>query len=336
MKRLVCLLAVLPLAAPLLAAPPTLLQPRSGERSLQMEVSAGRAWLLQPNGQRLRLPLRRDEVIEELVEFDTGWAAAGGRAVGDRRELVVVVDGAAGVERLQRVPKQFGDLRVRPVPLADRDGLEGLAWLEGDAPTSFEVRVAEWTGAVWGPSTRISTARRGGQAGLVGAVLDDGRWLLVWSGSDGRGSELFWSVRESGRWTVPRKLTAPNRVPDVTPSLVRVPGGALLAWARRQDSGYVLQAARFGSGWTAPRRLGPADAWSPRFAELADTGRFLLHRSAGGWVAVEVDANGRELRRTEVDSEHRERPVLTPAAGGVALRWERRGSARQLRWEGSE
>ena len=334
MKRLLCLLSALLLAAPLLAAPATLLQPQSGERGLQMEVSAGRAWLLQPNGQRLRLPLRRGEVIEELVEFENGWAAAGGRAIGSRRELVVVLDGAAGVERLQRVPEQLGDLRVRPVPLASAGGLEGLAWLEGNSPTSFEVRVAEWTGAVWAPSARVSAARRGGQAGLVGTVLEDGRWLLVWSGSDGSGSELFWSMREAGRWTPPRRLAAPNRVPDVTPSLVRVPGGALLVWARRESSAYGLQAARFKAAWSAPRRLGPADAWSPRFAEVEDAGRFLVHRSAGGWTTVELDADGRELRRAEVAAERRDRPVLTPASGGISLRWQRTGGARQLRWEG--
>ena len=335
MKRLARLLALLFLATPSLAADTTLLQPQSGSRGLEMEVSQSRAWLLRPNGQKLRLPLRRGELIEDLVEFDNGWAATGGRAIGRRRELAVIVDGAAGVERLRPIPGQAGDLRVRPVPLASAGGFEGLAWLEGDSPADYEVRVAEWTGAVWGPAEIISPSRRGGQAGLAGTVLDDGRWLLVWTASDSRGSELHWSVRTSGRWSPPRRLASPHRVPDVTPSLLRVPGGALLVWARRQATGYGLQAMRFADGWSAPRRLGADNAWSPRFAELAEVGRFLVHRSAAGWTTLELDANGRELRRVEIEDERRARPVLTAAGGLLALRWERGGKARQLRWEGT-
>lgn len=136
MKRLLCLLALALPAVPALAAGASLLQPQSGSRGLQMEVSESRAWLLRPNGQRLRLPVRRGEVIEELVELENGWVAAGGRGIGNRRELAVVVDDAAGVRRLPRVPQQAGDLRVRPVPLASADRLAGLAWLEGDSPSA--------------------------------------------------------------------------------------------------------------------------------------------------------------------------------------------------------
>jgi hypothetical protein len=335
MKRLVCLLTLLPLATPVSAAPATLLQPQSGERGLQMEVTESRAWLLRTNGQRLRLPLRRGERIEEVVEFENGWAAAGGRMIGARRELAVVIDDVAGVERLRPVPEQIGDLRVRPVPLASANGLEGLAWLEGDSPTSYEVRVAEWTGAVWAPPRIVSAAQSGGQAGLVGTVLDDGRWLLVWSASDGSTSDLVWSVREDGRWTTPHKLAAANQSPDVAPSLIRVSDGALLVWARQQSPGYGLHTARFGRSWSAPRRLGADVAWSPRFAELAGSGRFLVHRSPGGWTTVELDANGRELRRAETVSRKRERPVLMPVASGIALRWEPKERSLQLRWERS-
>ncbi|MFQ5351268.1 MAG: hypothetical protein ACE5EG_12575, partial [Thermoanaerobaculia bacterium] len=172
MRRLISVLALLTLATPAGAATANLLQPPSSQRGLQMEVAEGRAWLLRANGQRLRLPLRRGETIEELVEFDSGWAATGSRTIGPRRELVVVVDGAAGVERLRPVPEPIADLRVRPVPLTSVSGFEGVAWLEGDAPTAFEVRVADWSGAVWSPPTTVSASRRGGQAGLVGTVLE--------------------------------------------------------------------------------------------------------------------------------------------------------------------
>ena len=177
------------------------------------DKGGSRAWLLRPNGAKLRLPMRRGEQIEELVEFDSGWAATGTRTIGSRRELAVMVDGAAGLERLRPVPGRIGELRVRPVPLASTEAFEGVAWLEGDTPADYVVRVAEWTGATWSPPVTVSKARRGGQAGLIGTVLDDGRWLLVWSASEGTGSELYWSLRERGRWAAPRRLLAPNSEP---------------------------------------------------------------------------------------------------------------------------
>ena len=333
MKRLFLLLPLLLLAAPAGGATATLLQPPSSERGLQMEVGEGTAWLLRSNGQRRRLPLRRSERIEEIIEFENGWAAAGVRGRGDRRDLVVVIDDLAGVERLASVPEPIGGLRVRPVPMASTTGFEGLAWLEGDFPTDFEVRVADWTGAGWASIETVSPSRRGGQAGLIGTVLDDGRWLLVWSASDGNGTDIFWTVREDGRWAPPRRLAAADSEPDITPSLVRVEGGALLVWAQRRGTAYRLRTARFADGWTAPRTLGAMHASFPRFAELAEEGRFLIHRSRDGWTALELDANGRELRRAEITGDQKQRPVLSAAGGGVALRWQRGERPSAVRWE---
>lgn len=333
-ERPALLLALLLLAAPSGAAGSTLLQPSSGERGLQVALDGGRAWLLRPNGQRLRLPLRRGETIEELVEFDNGWAATGARAALDRVELVVVIDGSAGVERLRNVPEPIGALRVKPVPMASAGAFEGLAWLEGDSPTSYEVRVAEWDGGAWSAPVTVSSAR-GGQAGLVGTVLDDGRWLLVWSAFDGSDSDLYWSLGDRGRWTTPRRLAPDNRVPDVTPSLVRVPGGALVVWAQPDGANYRLRAARFGDGWAKPGRIGPDHASKPRFAELTGIGRFLLYRAGGAWSTLEVDAGGRELRRATIADERSERPVLTDAGGGIGLRWQPRERAQPLQWESS-
>lgn len=335
MRRLAYISALLLLATPGFAAEIDLLQPPSGERGLQMEVNHGRVWLLRANGQRLRLPVRRGEEIEELIEVENGWVAAGTRALGTRRELVVVMDGAAGVKRLRGVPEPVGALRVKPAPLASAAAFEGLAWLEGDSPQQFEVRAANWNGAGWDPPVTVSARHRGGQAGLIGTVLEDGRWLLVWGASDGHGSDLFWSLREDGRWSTPRRLTAANRVPDITPSIVRVPGGALIVWAQRQGASYRLQTARFRNGWTAPRLLGPAHATHPRFAELGEAGRFVTHRSPDGWTALELDADGRELRRAKItNAERRDRPLLTDAGGGIGLRWKRGDAATPIRWEG--
>ena len=224
-------------------------------------------------------------------------------------------------------------MRVRPVPMASATRFEGLAWLEADFPTDFEVRAAEWTGAGWDQVETVSAGRRGGQAGLIGTVLDDGRWLLVWSASDGNGTDIFWTVREDRRWAPPRRLAAADREPDITPSLVRVEGGALLVWAQRRGTAYHLSAARFRDGWTTPRTLGAMHASSPRFAELAEEGRFLTHRSPDGWTALELDADGRELRRAEIGGGGRKRPVLPAGGGGVVMRWQRGERASAVRWE---
>ena len=120
---------------------------------------------------------------------------------------------------------------------------------------------------------------------------------------------------------------------QVEPSLVRVEGGALLVWAQRRGAAYRLRTARFGDRWTAPRTLDAMHASFPRFAELAEEGRFLIHRSRDGWTALELDANGRELQRAEIGGDRRERPVLSAAGGGVALRWQRGERLSAVRWE---
>ena len=311
------------------------LQPPSGGGGLELEIRQGRAWLARPNGQRLRLPVRGGETLEEMVEFEDGWAAAGVRDRESRRELVVILDGSAGVERLRAVPEPTAAHRLAPVPIASSSGFAGLAWLEGDSPDRNEVKAAAWTGADWSPPETVSPALSGGQAGLSGLVLDDDRWLLVWSGSEGRGSELLWSLREEGHWSPPARLAAANRVPDITPTLIRARGGALVVWARRRAGGYQLQAARFDGAWSAPRTLGPVGASFPRFAELTGVGRFLLFRSPAGWTTLELDAAGGELRRAEVESPMREQPVLSAAGGGLSLRWGRGVAPQALRWERS-
>ncbi len=334
---LAALLAVptAPAAAARRAAPAELLQAAGEGQGLVLRTQARRSWLVSPEGRRQRLPVRRGESLTELVEYARGWAAAGTRATDGGSDLLVLVDGAAGVERLPPPPQRTAAVRVAPVPLASDHGFGGVAWLEGDDPISYQVRVADWSGADWSPPEAVSGPAAGGHAGLVAAVLDDGGWLLVWSAGDGRsGGELWWSVRRGGGWSEPRPVTDPNRVPDITPTLLATPGGgALLVWARQTRGGYRLLAASFdGSGWGPARPLGGVGGVFPRFVSVAGTS-LVVARAPGGWAVLEVDRGGYLRRHESHAASTARRPVLTLDEDGLALAWDRGSDRLRLGWQ---
>ncbi len=327
------LLAVGPLGARGRGA--ELVQPVEARDGLVLVQERGRAWVEDGTGRRQRAPLRRGERLTELAELGGGWVAAG---VGEQRAelgLVVLRGAAGGVERLS-APVAEGALLARPLPLVERGALGGLAWLEGETPHGLAVRAADWSGAEWGPVVTVSAPGPGSQTGLAAAVLDDGSWLLVWSAFDGRDDELLWSRRRGENWSSPEPLAAGNQVPDVTPTVVAVAGGALAVWSRYDGEGYRLVVARLrGDRWEPPRWLGPTGTLMPRFARR-DGGLFLLHQRAWptGWTLLEMAATGRATRRALFDGAGPGRPVVTAAgAGGAVVRWPQGPAAVDVEWE---
>ena len=308
------------------ASPPTeLVQPAEGRRGLVLATAPGSAHIEHPDGRRHRIPLRRHERLTELLEARDGWIAAGVRDTSVLQKLVLLAEEHGHIRRLPVPPRQRTLLRLRPILLGERGRLVGMAWLEGDDFAALTVHAAAWDGADWSPPTRVTAAEAGNQTGLTGLVLANGSWLLVWSQFDGHDDELYWSVRRDATWSEPRLLDLNNRVPDITPHLVRQPGGALLAWSRYDGSGYRLLLARFHGGrWEAPEPVGGHGTVYPRFTRRYDQ-IYLLYRTAWppDWTVAKVAGDGHRLLGHAVfpDSPP-ERPVLRAAGPqGVTLIW---------------
>jgi hypothetical protein len=259
-----------------------------------------------------------------------GWIAAGivpGRAA---QRLLVVTDAGEGPRALP-MPPAVAPLQTEPALVVERGGLAGLAWLEGDGPTSYAVRVAEWEGAAWGAAVEVAPPAVGSQVALSAAVLGDRSWLLVWTAYDGTDDDVLWSRRDGDAWTPPRRLDADNAVPDIVPALAPVAGGALAAWSRYDGSDYRLRLARFdGRRWTELPWTGPAGSLYPAF-ERAREGLWLVYRSAlpRGWAVLELGSAGLPRRRAFVAASDPETPaVAADGVGGVRLSWPEARTAR--------
>lgn len=204
------------------------------------------------------------------------------------------------------------------------EGLRGMAWLEGERPDGLELRAARFEGGRWLEPVVVSPRGAGSQLALSGAALADGSWLLVWSAFDGEDDEILWSRLAEGRWSPPQPVAANNAVPDVTPALGLLPGGVFAAWSRYDGNDYRLTLARFdGQGWSEPEVVGPRGSHHPSFEKVRET-TFLLYRTAvpRGWSIAELDAEGKSLRQTRIDTLRPERPLLEKVGDeGVELRW---------------
>jgi hypothetical protein len=297
---------------------------RHGERWVL--TAAGETAVLEtPEGSPLRLTLPKNGIMSSLVALDGGWAAAGSFQDGERRALFLLKGDAAGARSLPVPPGQDGLARLGPVLLTDGDGrLAGMAWLEGDGLRTLGVRAAAWDGQRWEAPVRVAPPGPGSQLALTGAALADGSWLLAWSAFDGADDEILWSTRAAdGAWSKPRRLSADNAVPDITPAVTASGNGALIAWSRFDGEGYSLHAARFASGgWRGERAVAPTGSVRPSFA--GSSGRpLLLFRTVvpETWSVLQLDPAGRALARATVPSSLG-RPVLVTGAGGeVRMRW---------------
>lgn len=231
-------------------------------------------------------------------------------------------------------------VRENAVPLASSAGdLRALAWLEGADRQSYAVRFASWDGLRWSAPETVASTAPGSQLALSGATLADGSHLLVWSRFDGRDDEVVASRFVDGEWSPAQPLAADNGVPDVTPTVVAVAGGALAAWSRYDGHDYRVVISRFnGREWSAPSWAGPAGSTYPALqraerpdrsaagAVTRDSGAaaWLTYASAAdrGWTIVELDAEGRSLRRGKAADAPGARPALAMQPAGVLrLRW---------------
>lgn len=286
-----------------------------------------------------RLELRGDRVLNltlppqgEIVSLSSmgsrEWIAAGSFPQEDSRRLFLLTGDRTGSRPLAEPAGQKGTVRLNPVLLVEDGTLAGLAWLEGDG-TRLAVRAAVWDGRGWGPVETVSQPGPGSQAGLTGAVLSDGSWLLAWDRVDGEDDEIVWSQRPGHQgevWTPVRPVSENNHVPDVNPTLAPAGiagSGALLAWSRYDGEGYRLRTARFdGQTWKDERPVAPTHSMHPSFVRDGDR-TWLVYQNGRpqSWSVLELSDSGRSLRRASALSALNERPVINADADGLRLRW---------------
>lgn len=294
----------------------------AGERSTWVEEGGARASVELPVGAWVN----RVEALED------GWVAGGSRTFGERRELFLIGRRGERTAEIAPPPSEGMANRHGAVPLVDAGRLVGAAWLEGEAPSSLSVRAAAGDETGWSRIETVSPSSLGSQLALSGSVLDDGRWLLVWSLYDGEDSETFWSLRGyDGAWTEPAHLNPPNSVHDIAPAVVATATGALAAWSELDGRDYRLRLFSFRGGeWIDSGYRGGRGSLYPSFLR-SGSGAVLLYRTVElrGWTALELGEDGAPRRRALVANESRGRPVvdhvdgelvlrpLSPAAGGV-------------------
>ena len=291
------------------------------------------------------LPLGSGETLTQVAGGADGWFAAGVQTAVDHgleRARLSLWRGAASSADALPVPATTGRWLGSPCAVtrvaagAGGGDLVGLAWLEGGDPEAAAVRWSAWNGAGWGETVTVSAAGPGSQLGLGASRLDDGRVLLVWSRYDGEDDEIYWSLGEAGRFSQPVRLEADDRVPDMTPAVTAVPGGALAAWSAfdRAAGQYRVMSARFdGAAWGAAEPLGPVGSLYPSFEPSTAARPLVLYRTAAprGWQLVELDTAGRATRRASAAAVAPERPSAALARGAPVLHFA--AGERTLGWE---
>lgn len=238
-------------------------------------------------------------------------------------------------DRAVALPPQVAAAATAPTAVTEPAGaLAGLAWLDGVDRGALAVRWTPWLGDGWGRPETVAAPGPGSQLALTATTLDDGTPLLAWSRFDGSDDEIYWSRRDAAGWSAPARLARDNQVPDVTPALTHVPGGALAAWSAfdRGSGQYRVLVSRYdGSAWSAPRPVAGPGSLYPSF-ESGGVRPVLLYRTAAprGWAVLELDGAARPQRRAAVATAPvavPRRPVVDGDAllldgARVALTWE--------------
>jgi hypothetical protein len=300
-----------------LGAAPRLVAHGGDGRTLLVEENG--SWSVGAAGAREALVLPAGGSIERLVERRDGWIAAGTVESPSGRELLFLEKSGSRVRRIAPPASPVAPVRAQPVLLAEADRTLGAAWLEGDERERFAIRFAAWQGSGFGAPLEVAPAGPGSQLALAGAVLADGRILLVWAGFDGQDDEIWAAIGRGPNWSPPVRLGGDNRVPDILPAVVASAAGALVAWSRLDGDEYRLAMAAFdGKSFGAARLIGPPGTLAPSFESIAGSPA-LLYRDARarGWALSEMPRPGEFGRTARADGDSRERPAVSSDRTGV-------------------
>lgn len=310
------------------------IQPTESTTDLLLLSRPGWARIESRDGSRT-LSFPEDQSLTAVAELADGWVAAGVRSESEGSSVFFVADGSGLPDRLPPVPQREA-IQLRPVLMVLDGDLKAAAWLEGEGHRSLAVRSADWTGVGWGPAVTVSAPGPGSQTGLSGVALRRGELLLAWSRFDGTDDEVYWSSNEASNWTRPHRVSANNRVPDVSPVLARSGRGATLVWAQMKDGEYRLQARRFDSeDWGAEHLVDGAGSIFPTLVRRDDR-LFVLYRKAAprGWGLAEFDDEGSRVRRSAITlTADPLRPTLGPKRpAGRAFDWPQSARSAKLHW----
>lgn len=296
-----------------IAAQTRVIQSPEGAGSALVETVEGYD-IVDLEGARTTVDVPNGASLSAFHELFDGWIAAGTIWTDAGSELVLLRHTDGVTERLEPPRLDAAAFRIAPTPLIERGELWGVAWLEGDGGENNAVMAARWTGSAWEPFRLVSPWIGEAQLSLRGAVLDDGSALLVWAAVEAGDDEILWSHSTGEGWSPPAKLHPDNSVPDITPAVAPVAGGAIAAWSRFDGKSYRLQVARFDNGsWTETGASSEAGAFQPTPFPTAGGAGFLFQTAAPrAWSLVEVDESGRLTRRASTDRlPEQERPQVS-------------------------
>ena len=260
-----------------------------GQDWAHLQTAAGQPILWLGPDQAVELPattatgtsVRYDDL--ELLGGDPDgiqeWAVAGVSVDGNGPRLRLHGGRGAEIRALSPPERRRGAIQIaspRWLAATGTGGVQGLVWFEATRPRGQEVWLAPYEGGGFQPPTRLIGAGPGSQTALDAAVLADGSWLLVWAAFDGNDDDLVWRQRlPDGSWTGGR-VSTDNRVPDITPKVLVMAGGAALAWSRFDGSVYRVRTARFAQGeWRDESWAAGPDSLYPEWVGNGDTLLFL-------------------------------------------------------------
>ena len=316
------LASVAPFAAVGAVAAGGAMQAPTGDRGWRTVAAGGRTCVEDQTGaDRNCLPQNIGQ-ITDLRETEQGWVAAGQLPAANGRDVVLFRSTSKDIERLASLPEASVP-RGRPRLATDGTRLLGMVWLEGASQAELEVRAAEWLGRDWGPVVTVSPVGPGSQVAPTVTVLDDGRWLLLWTAFDGQDDETLWSLYDGGLWSAPAAVHENNTTPDIVPTVLATRRGAIAAWSWLDGRDYRLRTAFFdGSSWRLDPPTGGRGAVDARL--IATAGSYLLTLQTvvpEEWVTYELDAEGRQLRRAAIPNSSNERPTIHLEESGISFRW---------------
>ena len=263
--------------------------------------------------------------IHDLEPAGSGWLAAGHVPTAEGTELLLLEEEEGEVSSLP-VPRVAGaTLSGQPILLIQDESLKGLVWAAGNEFRGLEIWAAEWLHGNWGEPELVSPKGPGSQLAPRALVLDNSSWLVTWAAFDGEDDEVFWSRRSEGVWTKPARVAVDNSVPDITPRLLAIDGGALLAWSWYDGNDYRMKTSRFLAGrWTKPESFGEKGSLYPSVIQTGDGGLLLYKTVApASWTVLAFDLQGVASRRAIVDDDTEDRPlVVIDETRGALLRWQ--------------